>query len=385
MKKLIILLASILTLAASLNAQSPEFLKDRANFSDFKKFESPAIYTNLQANADLIANYEANPASFKDEELFPVIMAYMSSRKVNEGEALLLKHTKAVPANIAAIRNLASIAMIKGDAAQSIALYKTAAATGDELALKSLASAYVISKQIGEIKTILAPLSELAKTDLEAANILLIYAISEDVKDETLAKNVIASLNLDEILKTTKIDALNTAYNLYKNRPEIWSGDAILVPARVAILSFDWTTAGEAVDKVLKSNPKNTLALKTKAIVEYKTGDVNAGFKYIAQAVALGDKSAFNDFIELAVVKGQSDKIKNNMTALMNAELNVKSNIMLVRYGLARNDADAFFLGLLGKNSDVLFTNEQNKLIIAEGLKKFSTDSRAKAVEAKLK
>ncbi len=384
-KKLLAILTSILALTVSLKAQeTPDLLKDRADFSDYKKFEASSIYTNMQENANLIAAYEANPDSYKNEELFPVIMAYMSLRKINEGETLLLKHIEAVPNNAAALRNLASISMIKGDNVAGIEYYKKAAATGDVLGLKSLASAYVITKQTAKISELIPQLKELAKTDLEATNILLIYSLADGIKDNALAESVIANIDLNEILKNPTMDALNSSFNIYASNKDLWKGEVAIIPARVAILKNLWVLANEAVDTALEANPNNVLALKSKSVVDYRTGDILAAFNYIEKAISLGDISAYNDLVILAIESGYISKIEDNIATLEKQNLSLNSNFNLIRYGLTHNNPNLFFLGAMADGIDLLYTNEQTKIFISEGVKKFSADVRAKTVGAKL-
>ncbi len=386
MKRLSIFLFSLLAVAAATFAQDKtELLKQKNLFKDYAKFDNPAVFANLQNNANLIADYESRLSDFKDTELFPIAMAYMATRNVDKAMSLLQKHIKAVPQNAAAIRSLATMNLIKNDKAAAEDLYKKASDMGDKTALKSLASLYIMERTPKKVEAYIDALKALAKDDLEAANIILMYSSVNETKNEALAKSVLANLNLDEIFKTASVDSFNTALNIYGANPKLWDGECAVIPARAAAINSLWFPASEAYQVALKANPNSTIALKGKALVEYRTGDVNAAFKLINKALKLGDKSAYNDLVELSLISKHIQNIDAVKDKLAAAELRTQPKFMLVQYAIANNAPDYFYMGALGKNSEALYKDEVAKKIIRSGLEKFGGDARAKEVEKLLK
>ena len=385
MKKLSIFLFSLLLAAAAFAQDNTELLKQKNLFKEYAKFDNPAVFANLQNNASLIADYESRPEAFKDEELFPVAMAYMTTRNVDKAISLLQRHIKAAPKNAAAIRSLATMSLIKNDKAAAEDLYKKASDMGDKTALKSLASLYIMERTPKKVASYIDTLKNLAKDDLEAANILLMYSSVNETKNEDLAKSVLKNLNLDEIFKTASVDAFNTALNIYGANPKLWEGECAVIPARAAAINNLWFPASEAYQTALKANPNSTIALRGKALVEYRTGDINAAFKLIDKALALGDKSAYNDLIELSLISKRTQNLDAVKDKLALAELRVQPKFMLVQYAIANNAPDYFYIGALGKNSQALYKDEVAKKIIRSGLEKFGADARAKEVEKLLK
>jgi len=387
MKKLYLILVSIFLMANFSFAQetaTPKLLNDRASFSDYKKFDAPTIYADIQANVKLIEDYEANFASYQDIELFPVIMSYISTQNFDKAKALLEKHLVAAPDNVAAVRSLGSMVLIEQKYDEAIELYKKAFEAGDLISLKSLASAYLIAKKHNEFQALLGSLKPRAKTDVETANLILIYALAAETKDIALAKEIIANLDYVEALKSANADALNTQLSLYMQNQELWAGDALILPARGMILNSAWLPAMKAYKEVLAANPKNTVALRGKALVDYRTGGLPDAIKGIKTAISLGDTLAFNDLVELAMLANMPTILDEFKKQLEATELNPQPRLMLIQFAEKNNRADLFFLGALGKGNELIYTNEQAKKIVADALKNFATDSRAKEVEALL-
>jgi len=387
MKKLNLLILVSLLIANFSFAQetaNPRWLNDRASFADYKKYDAPAIYSDLQASANLIESYEENPESFKDIELFPVIMAYMATQNFEKAKALLEKHLSVAPDNVAATRSLGSMLLLEQNYDGAIDLYKKAFAEGDVISLKSLASAYLIAKKNDDFKALLGSLKPRAKTDLETANLILIYAFSPEISDIALAKEIIAQMDYVEALKTANTDALNTQLSMYMQNKDLWTGEALLLPARGLILNSAWFPALNAYKEILKVNPKNTIAIRGKALVDYRTGGLPDAIKGVKSAIALGDELAYNDLVELAILSNTTSILDEFKTKLATVELNPQPRIMLVQYAIQYNNPELFFLGTLGKGNEMLYTNNQARKIIADSIKNFATDSRAKEVEALL-
>ena len=111
MKKIVQFLL-IFLFSVSLNAveelPNPDFLKQKNKFDNIKLFESKAIYRNTRANIELLKDYQKNPTSYKDSQLFPIAISYLSVRDFKKSREVLDKLSKAVPKNIVVWRTLGS-------------------------------------------------------------------------------------------------------------------------------------------------------------------------------------------------------------------------------------------------------------------------------------
>ena len=56
----------------------------------------------------------------------------------------------------------------------------------------------------------------------------------------------------------------------------------------------------------------------------------------------------------------------------------------LILYAVRNDKSDMFYAAAIGKNSEFLYKDEQVLKLIEEGVKKFSSDKRAKQVQDKI-
>ena len=163
------------------------------------------------------------------------------------------------------------------------------------------------------------------------------------------------------------------------------SPSAAVVAARGAALLEAWPLALELYDNILKEEPKNTLALRGKALVSYRTGDVMEAANLIKKAWELGDNAAQTDGVELFVLSKREavwDMFKKGADKLA---INPQVRAGLVLYSVRSNEnADIFYTALVGENSDILYRDEAVRKLIEEGLEKYKSDRRSKTVRSKL-
>ena len=118
MKKfLTALLICVLSASASLAAEppSPELLKQKDKFSDIKLFEARSIYASEKANAELLKNYAKNPASYKNDQLFPIAICYLTFKDFTKALQTLQKLSAAKPKDIIVYRTLGSVYFLMRD------------------------------------------------------------------------------------------------------------------------------------------------------------------------------------------------------------------------------------------------------------------------------
>ncbi len=387
MKRIIVVLAAFAAfLAAFAQEKTPEMLKKKELFSKTELFEDPAIFSNLQANSDLISEYESNPSAFKDDQLLPLVSCYISLKNVDKAKELIEKYVKAVPSNMRAIRMQATISLISGSVDNAIELYKKAYAMGDKDSVKFLASAYIMSQKADEVTPYLGELKELAKGNLEALNICMLYALRDSKKnDDELIKEVLNNADYEKIMASATPDGMNTLLRIYIAKNSIWPAKAALIPGRGAIAAEAWTVAKQAYGKVLEKDPNNVDALKGMGVVEYRTGDVMRAAQNVKKALDLGDKEAVSDGMMLFVRSGDSRIYEMFSDAAKNAAIIPVVRAAMVQYSVNAGDKpEIFYMACIGEGSDLLYKDSVVRDLISEGLKKYGEDSRAGKVKSVL-
>ena len=101
--------------------------------------------------------------------------------------------------------------------------YKTAIAAGDEKSNVFLGSAYIMANKADEVKPLLPVLEKLAKTNLEALNVVMFYA-GRDRKnfDRELVQKVLAGVDARSILESATPDGMSTVLRLYLATRDMW-------------------------------------------------------------------------------------------------------------------------------------------------------------------
>ena len=140
----------------------------------------------------------------------------------------------------------------------------------------------------------------------------------------------------------------------------------------------------EIYNNILKSEPKNTLALRGKALVSYRVGGVMEAANLIKTARELGDEAAVLDGIELFVLSKNEDVWNMFKDAADTAEILPQVRAGLILYAVRNDKPDMFYAAAIGKNSEFLYKDEQVLKLIEEGVKKFPSDKRAKQVQDKI-
>ena len=163
-----------------------------------------------------------------------------------------------------------------------------------------------------------------------------------------------------------------------------WTPEASVIPARAAALLEAWPLALETYDNILKSLPKNTLALRGKALVSYRIGGVKEAANLIKKARDLGDKDAELDGLELFVLSKKEDVWNMFKDGAADAEIQPQVRAGLVLYAVRNDNKDMFFTAVNGKFSDILYKDAQVLKLLEEGAEKFASDKRAKAVLDKI-
>lgn len=386
MKK--ILTAFILASLASVSFgnPSPELLKNKADFSKTELFESNAVFADKAANAALLRDYEANPAAYKPDQLLPVAVCYLSFGDIPKSKAAFESFLKTSPKNIRALRTLGTISLLSKDFDTAMRYYKTAIAAGDEKSNVFLGSAYIMANKADEVKPLLPVLEKLAKTNLEALNVVMFYA-GRDRKnfDRELVQKVLAGVDARSILESATPDGMSTVLRLYLATRDMWPVSALAVPARAAALAELWTVALPAYKKILAAEPNNRLALRGMGLVAYRTGDIMGAANYIMKAYKAGEKAAVSDGIDLFLLS--RNRSVWEMFKPLSGEVDPAPAVLaeLVRCSVGRDDsADAFYYGALGKNSAPLYADEAVSKLLEDGVKKYSSDKRSAEVAKRL-
>ncbi len=366
------------------NAAKPaDLLKDKANFSKTELFELEAVFADMQANQQALEAYLANPAAYKDEELLPLAICFMTFRNYDKTKELLEKFLAVRPDNTRATRTYGTLMLLSQDKAsidKAFEYYEKGAAKNDEESIKSIATAAMITGRWEKMEKYIPQLKAYAKTDLNIANILITYAYRNQEKlDKAFAKEIIASLDVDKILDTASADALGRALVLYNAEKSVWTPQATIIPANGATLNAVWGIAREAYNTVLAANPENTKALRGRAVVEYNLGGVMESADLLQKAIKLGDKLAVSDAMNLAITyastfksKAIFDKFSKNFA---NADFDMRTRLVMFDYALKNdNEGELFYMALKGKEADEILKAPQLKEAIEAGIKKYESN-----------
>ena len=386
MKKLLYIFLTLAFVSTAMAQDTtPGMLKQRKFFDKPELYEALSIYSNREANAELIREYEAKPAEFKPEQLMPVVSCYMAFNNIPAAKKTLELFLVARPNNQRALRTMGTLCLLSNDHQGAIDNFKKAYESGDKTALKSLASAYLLAKQPAALKSYIDSLKEMAKKDLEALNIVLIYAEGDkNTQDEAMFKEVLSSVDTREILRGASMDGLSAILRIYLAKRDLWPATALAIPARAAALGELWLPALQAYEKALEANPKDIMALRGVSLVYYRTGDVQRAIDSIKAAMAAGDKEAASDGVELAIITARQDIWDQFKEAAKSIKINPAVRAGMVQFSNSRDGyADMFFMACEGEGSEPLFKDAGVMELIANGLKKYGTDPRAAALKSK--
>ncbi len=362
-------------------APSPELLKDKSSFSKTELFESPAVFSDREANAAAIKSYEADPSAYKPEELMPVAVCYMGSGDFPKAKSLLETFLKARPDNVRALRTLGTISMLSRDFDAAKGYYEKAYKLGDEPSAVYVSTVCIMAQKPDEMLPYLPAVKKLARENLESFNIAMVYALRDPKKpDETLVKELVGAADARKLLSSATPDALSTTLRLYLGSRKLWTPSASVVPARAAALMESWPLALEIYNGILKAEPENALALRGKALVSYRVGGVMEAANLIKKARELGEEAAVLDGIELFVLSKNEDVWNMFKDGAEKAEILPQVRAGLILYAVRNENPGMFYAAALGKNSDLLYKDAQVLKLIEEGAKKFSSDARAKRV-----
>ncbi len=382
-KILVFFVAVITTLCFGKNVVvSPELLKQKDKFSDIKLFESKRIYSDRNANIALLKDYENNPKAYKDNQLFPIAICYLTTRDFSKAKTVLNKLIGDDERNIIVLRTLGSVNFLMRDLDASIDAYKKAVSHGDEFSAIYCSSALTLAKRPAEIKQFLPILQKFAKTNLEALNVLITYTMRfKSPENEKILKDTIKAVDSRKVLMSANPESLRLHLRLYTTNPNIWTPSALVVPARAAALFEDWILAVDCYKKVLKAEPKNLLALRGMGLVHYRLGDVTSASNSIKKAYEYGDKDSAIDGIELFLLSKYRfiwDEFKDKVDI---SKLSLDIRAGLIQYASTQKDcADMFYNAVKDFSSEPLFKDPKVRSLIRQCLDAYSNDSRAKAV-----
>ena len=382
-----LILSAIATAAFAATQPSPELLKQKENFSKTELFEPHQVFADKAANAALLREYEANPAAYKPDQLMPIALCYLSFGDIAKAKSAFESFLNTSPKNLRALRTLGTISLLSKDIEKAMQYYKTAIDAGDEKSVVFLCSAYIMANKIDEIKKHLPTLKKLAKDNLEALNVTLFYA-GRDKKtfDEKLAKEILSNVDARKMLETATPDGMSTILRIYMMTKNAWPTPIRVIPARSAALAEIWPLALSTYKEVLKEDPKNAIALRGMGLVSYRTGDVLGAADYVMKAYDAGDKDAIFDGIDLFLLSRDRSIWEKFSPYAKNLKMSPQMRAALVQYAVGRDDsADVFYFGALGENNDLLFKDEAVVKLLEDGVKKYSSDSRAAEVSKKLK
>lgn len=382
MKKFI---ASILAAAAvhaavfAADAAPSAVLSDVSKYAQADLFENEAVFMDPQANIDAVKRYESNPSAYSDDQLFPVAICYMTLRNPEKSRELLERFMKARPDNSYALRTYATLLLLSGDRENAFKNYEKSYAMGDKETAKLIASACILTGNTEGMEKYVQDLKEFAKKDLAALNMLLIYAYRKpDAKDLELAREVISSVDPRSALSSGNPDSFATAFNLYFANKSVWTPAALVIPARGAVLGGQWGMARRMYEEILKADPESVIALRGKAIVEFKLGGIMEAAGLIASALEKGDKAALNDAMELSILsrdKAVYEKFKKDFEGF---DFTPQVRLSMLGYSVTQADApDIFFAAVEGPGSGVLVADPRIREMIRAGLSKYEKDPRA--------
>ncbi len=388
MKKIFITFLTIALASSSFVAvaKTPELLKQRDKFSDISMFEAKSIYVDRKANIELLKQYQDNPTSFKASELFPIAICYLSVRDFERAKFVLHKMLKENAKSIPVWRTLGSVHFLIGDLQESIDAYKKAFELGDEFSAIYCCSALALARKSAEIKPYLPTLQKFAKTNLEALNVLLTYSIefSSPEIDKILA-DVFKNIDARKVILSATPDSLRLVMRVYMAKPDVWTTNALVIPARAAALFQHWKLALDSYNKVLAKDPKNSLALRGMGFVQYRLGDVSSAADVIKKAYDMGDKDAAVDGIELFLLSKYRfiwDMFKDKVDV---SKLSLDIRAGLIQYASSQNDcAEMFYSAVKDVSTDVIFKDAKVRSLVQQCLDKYGSDLRSRGVATRL-
>ncbi len=381
-----ILSVLLITLLASSGAfardDGPELLSKKELFEKTELFEPQSVFADRQANIRLLKDYEANKASYKPSQLLPVAVCYLTVNALPQSKETFEAFLKACPDNKRALRSLGTISLLTKDVDGAVSYYKRSVAAGDEHSNIFLGSAYLMSGKYGEISSILPVLKKLAKENLEAFNVVMLYAMRDsENKDGALMKETVESADAKKLLESASPDGMATTLRIYLADRKIWTPSMLIVPARAAALTKVWIVSRQCYREVLKAEPDNVLALRGMGLVEYRTGDVSSASNFIKRAYDNGDKDAAVDGLELFLLSNRRDLWDVYSPLVDKENLSPQLRAGLVQYAVSHEgNPDIFFTGALGKGSDLLYKDKGVLKLLKEGVEKYSSDARSKTV-----
>ncbi len=375
-------MASLMAFGAFAQDAGPELLSKKELFEKTDLFEPQSVFANREANIKLLKDYEANKAAYKPSQLLPVAVCYLTVNALPQSKEAFEAFLKTAPSNKRALRTLGTISLLTKDTEGAISYYKRSVAAGDERSNIFLGSAYLMSGKGDEIKAILPVLKKLAKDNLEAFNVVMLYSMRDpENRDKALMQETIAAADPKKLMESATPDGLSTALRIYLADKSVWTPPMLVVPARAAALMEVWLLSRQCYRDVLKAEPKNVLALRGMGLVEYRTGDVSSASNYVKQAFDNGDKDAAMDGLELFLLSGRKDLWDTYAPLVDKDKLNPQLRAGLVQYAVSHEgNPEIFYTAALGKGSDLLYKDEGVLKLLKEGIEKYSSDSRAKAV-----
>ncbi len=394
MKKISILVfsaaAALSAFAASADssaapAPSPELLKNKALFSKVELFDNPIVFSNAKANADAIAAYEANKAGYSDGELLPVALCYMNNGNFNAAESLFDIYLKANPDNIRAMKGKAAVCLLQNKPDAAIEIFGKVYEKGDKAALKTLCQTLVLTGKVNDLSKYINEIKELSKTDLDYALFAMIYALRDMNKtDDALISEILKGIDVKTALPKASGATLENILKVYSIKADLFPANTLVIPARATTNVSLWVPAKLIYEKALAANPKDTLALRGYALVQYRTGDVAKATSLLRQAVELGDKEAASDAAELFVLSSSDLVWKEFSKDFATAAIKPLVRAGMLQIADRKDNADIFFLALSGENSDTLFKDASVRKFTEKLLEKFGKDARAADVKKRL-
>jgi tetratricopeptide (TPR) repeat protein len=289
---------------------------------------------------------------------------------------------KASPKNIRAIRTLGTISLLSKDNDKAVDYYKQAIMLGDERSVVFLGSAYIMAQKPDGIKSYLEPLKQQAKENLEAFNVLMLYAMRDrENPDKDLMKSAISGMDARKIILSATPDGFSTVIRFYLASRDLWTPSALVVPARAAALMETWLLARDCYRKALAADPNDKLALRGMGLVEYRTGDVLSAAHYIKSAYDKGEKDAATDGIELFLLSNRTDVWDMFKPMVKDATLSPQIRAGLVQYA-ANNGGqpDMFYTAAVGPEAELLYKDANVLALLKTGVEKYASDKRSAEV-----
>lgn len=152
-----------------------------------------------EMRAELVANYEKNPASFTGSRLLAAAIAYASQGKLEEARSVYLKYLEKNTDNPRAYRGLGNIYLMTGNPEEAIGYYKIGWKLKDTSSLAALAAALLTLQRVEEFQALQPDLLANKSQNIEITNALIAYSV-DDTKDKELFSKAIAGMKEEEIL-----------------------------------------------------------------------------------------------------------------------------------------------------------------------------------------